>query len=262
VAESNEFWKEALQKANEERQQLVERRLMFDAMLSNLELDREENEQRIRQLEKAMGELANLAGNRFYAALLPIEGLTSRPLAQACREVLKSADRHWTAIDVRDTLVEQKYDMSAHNNPLATIHSILKRFAESGEVVMTGNGRRRTYRWKERDEMKFPAAVYYGQPAKCHFDATDAYQPKPDVSLLGGVGRFGKYSNRIKVQLREPGEKRVQDYLHRFGQSCAGNESLGSSYLSKTRELFSPLGITFENSDPDHVGNPDEDRKD
>lgn len=234
MAESNEFWKKALQKAREERQQLVEQRLMFDAMLSNLELEREANEVRIRQLEKAMGELANLTGDCIFSALLPIEGLTSLPIAEACRRVLKSADRHWTAVAVRDALLEQKYDLAAHQNPLATIHSILKRFVESGEVITSGNGRQKTYRWKDRNAVRLAGAV-------CSGLSEGRFGSKPSKLM---PNKFILH-DRVKIVPGSPTHQEGSLYYFTVPDCDLENE-VGSPMFSSTPALLSALGISLE----------------
>jgi hypothetical protein len=56
-------------------------------------------------------------------------------LADACRAVLKAnAGRSLAPMQVRDALKALGYDLSQHNNEMASIHSVLKRLADSGPV--------------------------------------------------------------------------------------------------------------------------------
>src|ERR1017187_7422371 len=53
-----------------------------------------------------------------------------------------------TAIAVREMLAKAGFNLSAYNNPLASIHTILKRLAERGEATASMNDGRMYYRWK------------------------------------------------------------------------------------------------------------------
>jgi len=65
------------------------------------------------------------------------------------RRVLKDSTRAVTAIAVRDLLGASGFDLGAYNNPLASIHTILKRLAERGEVEASGGSGDVRYRWKQ-----------------------------------------------------------------------------------------------------------------
>jgi hypothetical protein len=70
-------------------------------------------------------------------------------LADACRAVLAVRDRFMTAVRVRNELQLAKYPLD-QANPLAGIHGVLKRFAESGEAEELEINKRIGYRLKER----------------------------------------------------------------------------------------------------------------
>lgn len=57
-------------------------------------------------------------------------------LADACRAVLKnSSGRPLTPLQVRDAIIALGYNLAQHkSNPLASIHAVLKRLSESGDV--------------------------------------------------------------------------------------------------------------------------------
>lgn len=52
-------------------------------------------------------------------------------LADACRAVLKKATNPLTPVEVRDELKVLGYDIAKHKNIMASVHSVLKRLAES-----------------------------------------------------------------------------------------------------------------------------------
>jgi hypothetical protein len=145
-------WKQALNAARSEHQQLIQQRDVIDAAQADLDLKRETVEKRILQLEQTIASLSELTGEDPFskawsrASLGKIDNLK---LAEACRKVLQSANKYWTPIDVRDMLLLQSYDLSGYTNALASIHAVLKRLHESGEVVrIAGAEGKAMYRWK------------------------------------------------------------------------------------------------------------------
>ena len=67
------------------------------------------------------------------------------------RHVLRNApSQALTAKKVRDLLRGAGFDLSSYTNPLASIHTILKRLAERGEVVVTESNGEFQYRWDSK----------------------------------------------------------------------------------------------------------------
>jgi hypothetical protein len=56
-------------------------------------------------------------------------------LTQAIRQVLIDVDMPYTPTEIRDELLEYSFPIDKHKNPLASIHSILKRLIDAGHVV-------------------------------------------------------------------------------------------------------------------------------
>ena len=83
-------------------------------------------EGRIAQLKHSIAALTKLCG---YEPTVPL-GLTD-----ACRLVLRNAVQPLTAIEVRDRLTSIGVGLDKHSNPLASIHTVLKRMREAGEIV-------------------------------------------------------------------------------------------------------------------------------
>jgi hypothetical protein len=82
-------------------------------------------EARIAQLQHSIGALTKLCG---YEPTVPF-GLTD-----ACRLVLRNADAPLTALEIRDRLKVIGVDLGNHSNPLASIHTVLKRMRDAGEL--------------------------------------------------------------------------------------------------------------------------------
>jgi hypothetical protein len=93
----------------------------YEALISQ----QTELEARIAQLRHSIAALTKLCG---YESTVPL-GLT-----EACRLVLRNADAPLTALEIRDRLKAIGVDLDKYSNPLASIHTILKRMRDGGEV--------------------------------------------------------------------------------------------------------------------------------
>lgn len=83
-------------------------------------------ETRLAQLKQSIATLTKLCGYEPTVQL----GLT-----EACRMVLRNAVQPMSPRDVRDRLVAIGLDMGRYSNALASIHTVIKRLHESGEVA-------------------------------------------------------------------------------------------------------------------------------
>ena len=83
-------------------------------------------ESRIAQLKHSIAALTKLCG---YEPTVPL-GLTD-----ACRLVMRNAAAPLTALDVRDRLSSIGVDIDKYSNALASIHTVLKRMHDAGELV-------------------------------------------------------------------------------------------------------------------------------
>jgi hypothetical protein len=83
-------------------------------------------ETRIGQLKQSIATLTKLCG---------YEPTVQFGLTEACRMVLRNAERPLTALEVRDRLLAVGLDLDRYANPLAAIHTVLNRMHDSGEVL-------------------------------------------------------------------------------------------------------------------------------
>jgi hypothetical protein len=138
-----EYWIDALKNAHE---RLGARRIRLDA----LDVERGELTNEILQLEKLIQSIEPFTTDRPLDVINKIcEEFTIEPdegLADACRRVLHTTQRYMTPQEIRDILEASNYDLKQHNNPLASIHGILKRFDQSGEVSSMSHGSKTVYR--------------------------------------------------------------------------------------------------------------------
>ena len=91
-----------------------------------LSAERSALDDRLSQLHHSIAALTKLCG---YEPTVPL-GLTD-----ACRLVLRNAVAPLTALEVRDRLASIGVDLDKYSNPLASIHTVLKRMHEGGEIV-------------------------------------------------------------------------------------------------------------------------------
>src|SRR5579859_2281792 len=95
-------------------------------------------ELKLRKTEMAARELQL---HQSIKALMPLVGSTipdvqNMSLSNAVRTIFRglAPDRYLTAIDVRTKLEELGFDLSGYENPLASIHTCLRRMLESDEI--------------------------------------------------------------------------------------------------------------------------------
>lgn len=119
-------YRRALESATKEYERLVAERQRLD--------------KRLTELAHSIGTLTTLCGYKPTVMF----GLTD-----ACRMVLRSAGTPMTPADVRDRLAAVGVDLGAYANPLAAVHTTLKRLAEAGELrsAMVAPSGRAAYVW-------------------------------------------------------------------------------------------------------------------
>jgi len=142
MAKDKEYWKATADKAHEV---LAELRAERDERAAELEgLNNE-----ILQWEQILTSLRPIAEGKPTAKVtVMIEEVVGLPLTDACRVILRKVNDYQTAKGIRDTLEGSGYDLTQHNNPLASIHGVLKRLFESGEAEQLEASGKTFYRWK------------------------------------------------------------------------------------------------------------------
>ena len=108
---SNDDYRRALDAATKE----------YDA----LSAERQKIDHRLSELAHSIGTLTRLCG--FTPSM-------TWGLADACRTILRNAKLPMTPAGVRDRLSGVGFDLGAYANPLAAIHTTLKRLAEADEL--------------------------------------------------------------------------------------------------------------------------------
>ena len=100
---------------------------------------------------------ADARATQLKAAITALEAASAEEplvftgtLADACRVVLRGTTQPMSPLEVRDAVKGIGFPLSTikHDNPMASIHSVLKRLVESGDAEKTKDGMR--YRWTGR----------------------------------------------------------------------------------------------------------------
>jgi hypothetical protein len=113
--------------------------------LSELLAAKNEIELRILRLTGTVESLRALCSNEPKSFQAEVRGLG---LTDAIRRILESSNFAMSPTQVRAVLMASHFDLSEQSNPMASIHSVLKRLVEAGEVVPDpSDGRGTTYLW-------------------------------------------------------------------------------------------------------------------
>ena len=134
---SQATYRAALDEALREYETLLQQKADLDARLA--------------QVAESVGTLTRLCGYTPTVAY----GLT-----EACKTSLRCAAVPMTPLDVRDRLQSTGFDINRYSNPLAAIHTVLRRLTESGEVrrrVSRSRGVTYEFRAPEARGMAHPA---------------------------------------------------------------------------------------------------------
>ncbi len=99
----------------------------LEAEKIELQLAIAERDKQIAALIQTMHAIAPLIGETPPES--PAGGMTD-----SIRKLMAEAGHPLTASEIRDRLEAMGFDMKSYSNPLATIHTVLRRLADSGEV--------------------------------------------------------------------------------------------------------------------------------
>src|SRR5580704_16286329 len=99
----------------------------------------EECDRQIAALTQTMRAIGPLVGEECPpdVQIAPDAETPSGGMTDCVRAILKKAVEPLTASEIRESLEVFGFDMKSYSNPLATIHTVLRRLGESGEVETT-----------------------------------------------------------------------------------------------------------------------------
>lgn len=127
---------------------------LYSVMLRKLLDERDKLNRKIEHTAELISANANFMPDGERAAQLQklAEMVAGPPgFTDSVRNVLRNVPQALTAKQVRDLLRGAGFDLSSYTNPLASIHTILKRLAERGEVEVSESNGEVHYRWSSKE---------------------------------------------------------------------------------------------------------------
>jgi hypothetical protein len=120
-------YKSSFESARSELERVRERKLALAQEL-------EQCDKQILALIQAMRAIAPLVGEKPPDLPASDPETASGGMTDCIRAILKKAVEPLTASEIRESLESIGFDMNSYSNPLATVHTVLRRLTESGEV--------------------------------------------------------------------------------------------------------------------------------
>ena len=96
-----------------------------------------ERDKQIDALVQTINALGKLIGEEFIHSPVTADAEPPAGMTDSIRAILTKADEPLTASEIRDRLESMGFDIKSYSNPLANIHTVLKRLTESGELEST-----------------------------------------------------------------------------------------------------------------------------
>ncbi len=115
--------------AQSELKRIIQERLEFEREI-------EKRDREIAALNQTIRAIAPLIGEKPPEIQLDPE-LAAGGMTDCVRAILCKAVEPLTAAEIREALESLGFEMETYSNPLATIHTVLRRLTESGEVEST-----------------------------------------------------------------------------------------------------------------------------
>ena len=131
------------------------RRLLFQANqdLARHLVKRQQLDQKIARLQAVVGELDTLCAERDQNNFEKrVERVIKADLAvgitESARVILKENFFPLTASEIKEKIEARKLNLARYSNPLAVIHTILKRLVQGGEVRIVPQGKgKKAFQW-------------------------------------------------------------------------------------------------------------------
>jgi hypothetical protein len=196
----DDFYKEALNSAIEELSLLTRERDELNLRIEFLD----ERLDKLRQVVLGLSHIADFDiqkikdenPNLFPEYIDPRLGVT-----EAVRKVLQDAGTFMTPTDIRDGVLRVSNAIHGHKNPMATIHTVLRRLIESDEVGMfVDQDEKTTYAWIGDEKARKNIANQIN-----HKDASDmmSRMKKKAPPVIDGFSGQGSPPNRPVIRLKE-----------------------------------------------------------
>jgi len=132
---------------------------------------RQKLDHKIAQLQALVTNLQNLSAARdrknFEKGVdRVIKASTNVGVTDCVRVILKETFLPMTAAEIKQAIEDRKYNLTVYKNPLAVIHTILKRLVKSDEVrVIPQPGGKKVYQWISTADKLLSEIQNSNQPA-------------------------------------------------------------------------------------------------
>jgi len=148
-------------------------RALYEAKqdLAHLLVQREKIDRKIARLQAVISDLQNLSAELLRKDMeRSIERVVKAHLklgiTDNARVILKETFFPMTAVDLKEKLEAKKLDLSRYSNPLAVIHTVLKRLVKNGEVRVIPQERgKKAYQWISTTDKLLTELTRSTQPA-------------------------------------------------------------------------------------------------
>ena len=121
--------------------------------LARLLVQREKLDRKLARLQVVVADLENLRAELMQKHLdreidHVIKADLERGITETSRLILKEKFFPMTASDLKKSMEAKRLDLARYSNPLAVIHTVLKRLVRSGEVKVVPQERgKKAYQW-------------------------------------------------------------------------------------------------------------------
>ncbi len=177
------YWQKVLDTARQQLQEMRTERDEREAELNELNTE-------ILQLERLLESLSPFTSEEPLTAGIHVQNISHLELADAIRAILTISELYVTPRMVRDSLKASDYDLDQHTNPLASVHSVLKRLVESGEVEQMDAKGKTYYRATKIGKLE---RAMRNQENAAAYDAAQQAAAKA-VQKISGLGSLRKRS--------------------------------------------------------------------
>jgi hypothetical protein len=147
-------------------------RTLFEAKqdLARCLVQRQKIDHKVARLQAVISDLENLCAeldqkgfekrvDRVIKADLTV-GIT-----ESARVILKEKFFPMTASELKESIEARKHNLSTYSNPLAVIHTVLKRLVQSGEVMVPQTKGKKAYQWVSPTDKLLSELRLTNQPA-------------------------------------------------------------------------------------------------
>ena len=146
--------------------------------LAHLLVQREKIDRKVARLKAVIDQLQNLSAemlrkNRERSIDRVIKAHLTMGITDLSRVILKETFLPMTAGQIREKLEAGKLDLSRYSNPLAVIHTVLKRLVKNGEVRIVPRERgKKAYQWISTSDKLLDELRQGSQPVVRQRDGT------------------------------------------------------------------------------------------